>query len=200
MQFVRSAGALSAMLLVVLCISGTARAGFIYDISISGFNATGSGQITFNSLSGSDTSGVDAFSFSGNGGLAEFSFSGPSSIAAIAWTIDPSNSMLDFSTLTTFNSLNAAGTGTCLALGSLGDECTAFNISGLPHSGLSFHGPSYMAQVSAITSTFSSALSVTTAPAPVQIPVPGTFALFLLGLLSLGILARRHAIGRPQIA
>lgn len=198
MQFVRSAGLLAAVFSVTLCFGGTARAGLIYDISISGFNATGSGQITFNSLSGSDTTGVDAFSISGEGSLGEFSFFGPSSIAAIEWTIDPSNSMLDLSTLTTFNSLNAAGTGTCLALGSSGEKCTAVNLNGLPNDGLPHHLPRYMAQVNAITSTFSSALSVTTAP--VQVPEPSTFALFLFGLLGLGILTRRHTIARPQIA
>ena len=107
--------------LAMFGISGTASAALIHDITLSG-GATGSGQITFNALTGSSPSGVTAFSLSGTGPLGAFEFS-IGQIQSINWDIND----LDWSlTTTTFDTdaSSSSGLTSCLVLGTSGGFCS----------------------------------------------------------------------------
>ena len=175
-----------AGIMLALClaqgISGTAHASFIYDLSIKGSQATGTGKIEFASLTGTDPSGVIAFSVSGTGGPlfnAPFSVNSPSQILRIDWAIDPTTSFLSLVTLDTAEIIT--GVNTCLILGSNGGECTLTGWSG---TGFARVRPTIF-QANSLITPQSDELTVTAKFAQ-PVPVPATLALMIAGFVAIG--------------
>lgn len=163
-----------------------AQAGYIYDLSVGG-SWTGSGSITFDSLSGSSPTGVSAFSFAVSSGPGSPQSYGLGDLDSVSWTIDGAYNLsllletalvpfgsdeLSAMVLTNesgvnefpcFNGLSFGGSMTCLALPT-GTVILEYN--------------------GVLTATF---VSVTTA-----VPEPGTLALFGLGLAGLGLIRYRR--------
>lgn len=91
-----------------------AQAGFVYDLEITPPKSfSGSGQITFDTLSGSAAAGISSFSFAGTAGLGVYIFD-ETDIATISWSIDAATSTLTLD-LTT-GAATVGSTISCLVL------------------------------------------------------------------------------------
>jgi hypothetical protein len=80
----------NALLLAVLFVTGfgTVNAAFVHDLAVNG-NFSGTGQITLNTITGTDATGIDAFDFTVNssgGGLPAPATFGLGDINSVSWT------------------------------------------------------------------------------------------------------------------
>lgn len=175
---------LAFVVLASMGLAAQAHAGLIHDITLTGNQFSGSGQITFNSLSGSDPSDVAAFSLSGSGPLGLFSFSGSSFIERISFSIDPITWALSLPSLDTFFS-TTGDVSTCLILGSNGGQCD------FPNGNAIFPQP--LANQASPGVSAGRILNVQTTPVMTPIPEPSTLALFGVGLAGLALARRRRA-------
>ena len=167
----------------------SAQAGFIYDLTVSG-NWTGSGSISFDTLSGSTSSGVSAFSFHDSTGfLTSPQDYDLADIASVDWSIDSSfNLSLLLST----------------ALVPFGLNQTAIlltNQSGV-HSGPCGEGLGSLtcAAIASGGGAVNSQGILSARLVSASVPEPSTVALFAMGLVGLGLMWRRRSLPADCLA
>jgi hypothetical protein len=163
-----------------------AQAGYIYDLTVSG-NWTGSGGITFDTLSGSTTAGVSAFSFhvaTGVGSVQDYDLA---DLSTATWSID---SLFNLSLLLTTALVPFGPNQSALLLTNQSGTHSVPCSSGAAQSGsltcfVAASGFFGMAPYGVLTPSL---VSIT------AVPEPGTFALFGLGLAGLGLIRRRRRV------
>jgi len=182
--------ALAATICFASLLSTAAQAGVIYDLTVAGGGSwTGSGSITFDTLTGNTTAGVSAFSFhvdnTGSGGPQDYNLA---DIATVDWSIDPTT--FDLSLLLTTNLIPFGVFQSAILLtnqpGLHANPCGAST----PDTG-SLTCARNTAGTSFAT-TFDGQLSATFVSVSVPVPEPSTLALFGLGLAGLGWVNRRR--------
>jgi hypothetical protein len=185
-MFRRVRGALLAAAVALLGLTSlapTAKADFIYDLTVSG-GWSGSGSIAFDSLSGNSTAGVTAFAFHSNvdalfGGPQDFTLE---NIFSVSWLINGSS---DLSLTLTTSLVGSAQAGVLLhnAGGSVTDACGFF---GIPNSSSS------ACRLSPTQATIFQGALTATLRETIAVPEPTTLALFGAGLVGLGLMAVRR--------
>ncbi len=182
---------------VLVGISTTVQAALIHNLEITdvGNGLSGSGQITFTSLSGTDRSDVSAFSFTGiadgtsnprGGSIHRFSF-GLNDLRQIGWNVDNNRNLsIGFSTNN-------------IALPTTTDFCFLFlinnpsfvncRVSGSPIAGFTRGGTGALALFEVNTTGNGSSGRSSSSPVHSPVPEPSTMLLFGSGLT--GLLAWR---------
>src|SRR5690242_16825788 len=160
----------------------SAQAGFIYDLTVSGF-WTGSGSITFDTLSGNAPSGVSAFSFhtsTGSGSPQDYDLA---DIESVNWSIDSSFnlSLLLSTALVPFGPNQSA----ILLTNQSGGHVAPCSGHFSAESVTCFRTPTGSGLVDA-----GGVLSASLVPA--SVPEPSTVALFAMGLAGLGLMKQKR--------
>ena len=181
----------AAVLLFVLLGSGSAHAGLIHDLTVTG-DMSGSGHIVFRTLSGNSLEDVAEFSFVAGNPLTNFGITEDitltrDGIVSISWRVDPASWALaiDLTAEATFGSTGQA----CIILGNTGTSksCRAgAAIVGTADAGIA---------AQARTSGASQTGTLETTVVHIDIPQPGMLPLFT-GALLLGLALHSTTIRR----
>jgi len=178
------AAALSAAICCAGLVPSTVKADFIYNLTVSG-GWTGSGSISFDTLSGTDTifsdvTGVSAFSFhvsTGNGSPWDY---GLDDLAFVDWSIDSTS--LDLTSLLLSTKLIP-----------LGDDIIGSTAIFLTNEE-GFHVDpcaNFVLGSSTCVQFFNFGRGSSTGSGVLTVPEPASIALFVAGLLGLGWLNSR---------